>query len=73
MLAWKEMSREVGDIGGCVIGAYMEFKYKDKKYRMSPQSPYQGSVSWEKPLETVKKMLKNIGAHEIHFNYGRLD
>ena len=73
MISWYELSKDVGDIGSCVIGAYMEFVYKGQKYRMSPQSPYQGSVSWESPLEIVKTMLKNVGAEGIYFNYGRLD
>ena len=73
MDAWYEMSKKEGDIGSCVIGAYMEFEYKGTTYRMSPQSPYQGSLSWESGVETVEKMLKEVGAENIHFNYGMLD
>ena len=73
MESWYEMSKQYGDVGCCVIGAYLEFVYKDQKYRMSPQSPYQGSCSWEANVEVIKKLLENIGATEIYFNYGRLD
>lgn len=70
---WYEMSKQYGDVGGCVIGAYMEFVYKEQKYRMSPQSPWQGSCSWESHVDDVKKLLESIGAINVYFNYGRLD
>lgn len=73
MKIWYELSKAYGDVGGCVIGAYLEFVYKDKKYRMMPQSPYQGSCSWESGVEIVKNILKEIGSTDIYFNYGRLD
>lgn len=73
MNAWYEMSKAYGDKGACVIGAYMEFDYKGDQYRMSPQSPYQGSLSWESNVDAVKNMLKNAGAENVYFNYGRLD
>lgn len=70
---WYEMSKQYGDVGGCVIGAYMEFDYREQKYRMSPQSPWQGSCSWESHVDDVKKLLESIGATNVYFNYGRLD
>ena len=73
MIAWYNLSSMTGDIGSCVIGAGYRFKYRDKSYEMSACSPWQGSISWEKHIETIKQMLINIGATEIYYNYGRLD
>lgn len=73
MKTWYELSKETGDKGGCVIGAYMYFEYKGKSYEMSACSPYQGEGSWTPHIETVKKMLVDIGATDIKWNYGRLD
>lgn len=73
MNEYYEMSKAVGDIGACTIGEYIEFRYEDKLYRMSPQTPYQGEQSWREPLPEVRRMLVNVGATEIHVNYGRLD
>ena len=73
MSLWHSLSSEYGDKGGCVIGAYMEFDYKDKKYRVSPQSPYQGSLSWESSVDFIKQAFEKMGATNVYFNYGRLD
>lgn len=70
---WMEESTKVGDIGGCVLGEYLEFVYKGKRYRMSAQSPYQGEMSWIQPLPEVKAMLTEMGVTEMYFNHGRLD
>lgn len=73
MDTWMELSRREGDVGACVIGAYMEFEYEGTTYRMHPQSPYQGSLSWEASVDKIKEMLRTVGAENIYFNYGRLD
>ena len=73
MEAWWKLSKDEGDIGGCVLGAGFKFKWNDKEYFMGSQSPWQGSCSWEKWIDTVKSMLILIGAEEIHYNYGNLD
>ena len=73
MLAWHELSEDTGDRGGCVIGAYMKFDYMGKTYMMAPCSPWQGENSWTPHIDTVKALLNDIGAENIHYNYGRLD
>lgn len=73
MELWWKMSENTGDGGGCVIGAGMHFKYKDQFYKMAPCSPYQGECSWTPHVEFVKETLKNLGATEIRWEYGRLD
>lgn len=73
MVAWYELSKQTGDIGSCTIGDGFEFEYNGDKYFMSPCSPYQGSISYETHTDTVREMLKNIGAINIRYNYGYLD
>ena len=73
MVAWYELSKQTGDIGGCIIGDGFEFEYNGDKYFMSPCSPYQGSISYETHTNTIRAMLENIGATSIYYNYGHLD
>lgn len=73
MDAWYKLSKETGDKGSCVIGAGFEFEWGGDKYFMSACSPHQGSLSWEAHISTVKGMLENIGATNIHYNWGRMD
>ena len=73
MRTWYELSKDTGDIGSCVIGAGFKFNYKGKPYFMSACSPWQGSISWEKHKEIINELLKNIGATEIYYDYGRMD
>jgi len=73
MECWWKASEQTGDIGGCVVGAGMNFRYKNKKYKMRPASPYQGEGSWTKWVPMIKEMLIAIGATEINWEYGRLD
>ena len=73
MITWYLLSKNVGDIGSCVLGAGFKFKYKDKLYFMSSCSPYQGSISWETPKDNIKQMLETIGATEIYYDWGRMD
>ena len=70
---WWLASRDTGDKGSCVIGAGMNFEWQGNKYFMSSCSPYQGSLSWEEHVETVKSMLELIGATNIVYDWGRLD
>lgn len=70
---WHTESAKAGDHGGCVIGAYLEFWFNGNPYRMLPQSPWQGELSWLEPLDKVKQMLTEAGATEIIWNCGRLD
>lgn len=73
MKLWYELSKSYGDQGSCVIGEYLEFDLDDVKYRVSPQSPWQGSLSWESSLDIIKKNFEYIGAKNLYFNYGRMD
>lgn len=73
MIAWWRLSKMTGDIGSCVIGAGYNFAYKDQKYFMPAQSPYQGSISWETHKDIVKEMLANIGAENITYDNGIMD
>ena len=70
---WREMSRDVGDVGSCVIGAYLEMDYKGQKYRIHPQSPWQGSMSWEEPMKFIIGCFERIGAENVYYIPGRLD
>lgn len=73
MHEFERLCTEVGDKGACTIGEYIEFRRDGKLYRMCMQTPYQGEISWRKPLPTVLKMLEMAGVTDIHVNYGRLD
>lgn len=74
MDAWFSMcTYEPGDEGSCVCGAYLHFMLRGIEYRMSPQSPWQGSLSWERPLPKVERMLEDIGATDIYYYPGNLD
>ena len=73
MKSWYLLSKETGDKGCCVIGAGMMFEYNGKSYKMAPCSPWQGENSWTPHVETVKEMLRNIGATDIYYDYGRMD
>lgn len=70
---WYELSKNTGDIGSCVLGAGFKFEWNGDEYFMSAQSPWQGSISWEKHIDVVKQALENIGATEIYYNWGRID
>lgn len=73
MNEWRERSKKTGDIGSCVLGAGMEFKYNGNKYFMSAQSPWQGSCSWEAHTDWVKQELEKLGCTEVYYNCGHLD
>ena len=73
MRNWYQMSTEVGDQGSCVIGAGFGFTWNGNEYFMSACSPYQGSISWETNKEDVRKMLEDIGATNIYYDWGNMD
>ena len=73
VLAWQTLQETVGDVGSCVIGAGFEFKYNGIKYFMSPCSRFQGSISWETHKGIIKEMLRNLGATDISYDWGRMD
>ena len=70
---WFVQSSMVGDKGSCVLGAGFEFEWNGDTYFMPACSPYQGSISWEKPKDKIHKMLEDIGATEIYYRWGNMD
>lgn len=73
MNVWYDLSKKEGDKGSCVLGAGFKFEWKGDSYFMPAQSPWQGSLSWEAHKDVILKMLKDIGATEIYYNWGRMD
>jgi hypothetical protein len=70
---WYELSKAEGDKGSCVLGAGFNFDWEGDTYFMPSQSPWQGSLSWEVHIDTIKKLLTDIGATNILYNWGRMD
>lgn len=70
---WRWWSTLEGDKGSCVIGAGFNFAWNGNEYFMTAQSPYQGSLSWETSIDKVRKLLENIGATNIKYNWGVMD
>lgn len=70
---WWHLSEKTGDIGSCVIGAYMEFNYKDVIFHLLPCSPYQGECSWTPHIGVIKQKLRDIGASDISYHCGIMD
>ena len=73
MQTWYLLSKKEGDVGSCVLGASVSFEYQNKKYKMSPCSPWQGEGSWTPYVNLVCKQLQSIGATNIKWNPGVLD
>lgn len=73
MELWYNLSKKEGEGGSCVLGAGFKFKWNGDSYFMPAQSPWQGSCSWEVDKDVIHKMLENIGATEIYYNWGRMD
>lgn len=70
---WDELSATTQHLGGsCTIGDGFEFKYRNVPYKMMPPN-FQGSCIYEHWIDTIKEELKNVGATDIHYNYGYLD
>ena len=70
---WKEMALSVGDLGTCVMGERMKFVYREKHYALEPLDHLQGGLGREAFLAEIEQLLKAIGCHAIHFDYGRMD
>lgn len=77
---WWQRARVNGDGGACVLGAGFSFTPpKSEDYRppwhqfLPAQSPWQGSLSWERPKEEVENWLRKAGATYINFVWGRMD
>lgn len=70
---WYDLSKKEGEIGSCVLGSGFEFEWNGNSYFMPSQSPWQGNLSWEAHKDVIHKMLENIGATEICYNWGRMD
>ena len=73
MDVWYELSKATGEGGSCVLGAGFSFEWRGDKYFMSACSPWQGSLSFEAHIETIKTMLVKIGATSIRYNWGNMD
>lgn len=73
MEAWYCQSQANGDDGCCVLGAGFSFEWRGDKYFMCSCSPYQGSLSWELDKNNIQKMLEDIGATNIYYNWGNMD
>lgn len=70
---WYDLSKKEGDKGSCVLGAGFNFEWKEDKYFMPAQSPWQGSISWETHKDVIQKMLEDIGVTNIRYNWGIMD
>lgn len=70
---WTRLANMHGDEGSAVIGAGFYFNYNGQKYKMAPQSKWQGSMSWEAYIEEIKAALEKAGATDIYFDYGNMD
>lgn len=73
IIVWKSLQDIVGNVGSCVLGAGFKFKYEGQKYFMTPCSRYQGSISWETHRDIIERLLMDIGATDIYYNWGRMD
>lgn len=73
MDTWWKLSSLTGDYGSCVVGAYISFTYKEKKYEMGACSPHQGEGSWYEHVPLIMRLLSTAGATDVHFAPGRLD
>lgn len=73
MQLWRELAKKVGDVGSCCIGAGFSFIYNNKPYFMSPNSPYQGSISWETDKDKIKAILNVMGCTNIQYHWGNMD
>ena len=70
---WWVLSKLAGEDGSLVLGAGFSFEWNNNKYFMNACSPHQGSLSWEKPKDKIEQMLKEIGATNIYYDWGRMD
>lgn len=73
MRLWYALSEATGDKGCCVLGAGFEFDWRGDKYKMTSCSPWQGSISWETHVDTIKRHLEEVGATDIRYDWGSMD
>lgn len=73
MEIWYKLSANEGDKGSCVLSAGIEFDLNGQHYFMHACSPWQGSLSWESNVNTIKSLLSWIGATNIYYNCGHMD
>ena len=73
MDTWYNLSKEVGDVGSCVLGAGFKFTYNNSPYFMSACSPWQGSISWETHKDTIAKLLGDAGCTDISYDWGTMN
>lgn len=73
MKIWYELSFNEGDKGSCVLGAGIEFDLDGQHCFLHACSPWQGSLSWEPHVETIKSLLQGLGATNIYYNCGHMD
>lgn len=73
MEIWHKLSSKEGEGGSCVLGAGFKFEWNGDSYFMPAQSPWQGSLSWEEHKDVIHKMLEDVGATEIYYDWGRMD
>ena len=70
---WRELANKEGDVGSCVLGAGFVFKYQKKWYFMFPRSKWQGSISWETHIETIRVDLEALGVTDLRYEWGNMD
>lgn len=70
---WYCWSTLEGDGGSCVLGAGFNFEFNGDEYFMPAQSPHQGSLSWEAHKDDVQRLLEEIGATNIRYDWGNMD
>lgn len=69
-----------GDVGTCVLGSGVALEFKGKGKRktetliiITPQSPAQGSCTWEASVQEVIKFLEMKGIVDCWYSAGRSD
>jgi hypothetical protein len=72
-IEWGKLADQVGDIGSCVLGAGFVFKYRRKWYFLTPNTCWQGCISWETHKEYIESKLKALGVTELHYEWGNMD
>lgn len=73
MALWYEKGNAYGDVGCCVIGEGMFFRYEGQDYWMIPFTGWQGECSWSAYVDLIKQKLADIGATDIVWECGWMD
>lgn len=76
----KEYVEKNGDVGSCVLGSGIALEFKGKGKRkvetlviITPQSPAQGSCTWESSVQEIIDLLATKGIVDCWYTPGRLD